>query len=137
MECEGVELDRNVFSLLPGKNFIFYLFAGFFYYLFFFIIIIIQARNKMPIPNRMGHTGRFIIARIKDEVFAVRARIDCTSQINQAVARELGLSFRSRYASVVIEAENKIVTMVIAISPNSEPELVLGTDFLYLLDYWS
>ena len=70
----------------------------------------------MPIPVPTENFGRFIVARIKDGVFAVQAGIDCTSYINKSVARELGLSYASRDASVVIEAENKIVTMVIAIS---------------------
>lgn len=91
----------------------------------------------MPIPSQTENLGRFIVARIKNEVFAVQAGIDCTSYISQAVAQELGLSFRSRDASVIIEVGNKVVTMVIAVSRHSEPELVLGTDFLYLLDCWS
>ena len=91
----------------------------------------------MPIPNSSGVFGRFIVARVKDEVFAVHAGISCTSSISTAVAQELGLSFRSRDASIIIETENKKVAMVIAVVPRLEEDLVLGTDFLYLLDYES
>lgn len=91
----------------------------------------------MPIPTPTENFGRFIVARINTEVFAVQAGENCTSYIRTSVARELGLSFRSRDASIIIEVESKVVSMVIAISPDLDQELVLGTDFLYLLDYWS
>lgn len=91
----------------------------------------------MPIPNPRKLLGRFIIARVKDEVFAVQAGVDCTSYIRTNVAQELGLSFRSRDASVIIEAGNKKIAMVIAVRPVQEEDLILGADFLHLLDYWS
>ena len=91
----------------------------------------------MPIPNPREPFGRFVIARVKDEVFAVQAGISCTSFILTSVAQELGLSFQSRDASIVIEVGAKKVAMVIATQPFLEEDLVLGTDFLYLLDYWS
>lgn len=91
----------------------------------------------MPIPNEEQPSRRFLVARVKEEVFAIYAGETCTSMIRRDVAQELGLSFGSRDASIAIEAENKIVTMVIAVSSNMKQELELGTDFLYLLDCWS
>lgn len=78
-----------------------------------------------------------VVALIKDEIFAFYAGTDCTLYIKQAVARELGLSFRSHDASIVIEAENKRVAMVIVVLQELDQELVLGINFLYLLDVWS
>ena len=91
----------------------------------------------MPIPNAPRTLGKFIVAQIKNEVFAVQAGISCTSFISTSVARELELSFQSRDASIIIRAEGKTVAMVIAVVPHLQEDLVLGTDFLYLLDYES
>ena len=67
----------------------------------------------------------------------MQAGESCTSCIKTSVAQELGLAYRSRDASVVIEVGHKKVSMVIAVSDEIDQEVVLGTDFLYLLDYWS
>lgn len=91
----------------------------------------------MPIPNSPEPLGRFVVARIKEEVFAVQAGIECSSCILSSVAQELGLSYTSRDASVTIEVGKKKVAMVIAVSPYLDQDLVLGTDFLYLLDFWA
>ena len=91
----------------------------------------------MPIPNPRALYGRFIVARVKDEVFAVQAGENCSSSISTRLAQELGLSYQFRDASIVIEVVAKKVAMVIGVSMAQEEELILGTDFLYLLDYWA
>ena len=91
----------------------------------------------MPIPNPNERFGRFRVGRIKFEVCAVHTGEDCTSYIRSSVAWELGLAYNFRDAFITIEVEAKKITMVIAVSPSLSQKLVLGTDFLYLLHYWS
>lgn len=91
----------------------------------------------MPIPNPRPLFGRFIVAHIKGEVFAVQAGLSGTSYILTSVAEELGLAHGARDASIVIQVGQVKVSMVIATRPILSEDLVLGTDFLHILDYWS
>ena len=88
----------------------------------------------MPIPNLRERLGRFVVARVKDEAFAFQAGFSGTSVTLASVARELRLGHYVRDASIIIEVENGEVAMVIDTKPFLEEDLVLGTDFLYLLD---
>ena len=91
----------------------------------------------MPIPSPKEPYGRFVVVRIKNEVFAVQAGLECDSCIKSSVAEELGLAYFMRDGSITIEVGSKIVTMTISVSPSLEEDLILGTDFLYHLDHLS
>lgn len=79
---------------------------------------------------------RFIVAQIKNEVYAAYAGENCTSQIGSAVAWELDLVYNMRNASITIGVGVRRVTMVINFLLFLDQELLLGTDNLYLLDNW-
>lgn len=61
----------------------------------------------MPMPKSEELFGRVVVARVKDEVFAVQAGICYSSFIRTSVVQELGLSFLSRDASIVIGVGTK------------------------------